>query len=756
MATLQETKIDATSAMILPAGTTAERPGGPAGGAMRFNTTLGYTEFYNGNSWKRLTGQDEKRNHATSGVVSKNGIYTSHTWQYRPFYFDSNQSSVTDNSGDGTTWLTMKTFRATETNLMAVHFWAYIQSGTYYFAWRIRKNGSDVLFSSNYNGNKKPGTGNVHVYREFYAENMSVEKNDIITVEMISSNGDGTPQAGNGQVCYLRDLQAYYHGGKFVPSMDGTVEVLIVAGGGAGGGATTGGSYHGAGGGGGAGGVLYRSAYPVTAGTEYDIVVGRGGFGASASIGGNGINSSFDSLTAIGGGGGGRSNSGAAPTSGGSGGGGTRESNAGASGTAGQGFAGGTGGPSGGGGGGGGGASQAGRDATEQYPGRGGNGLQFSISGRPEYYGGGGAGGGGGNPNASPYYGNTGGAGGGGASGWKDSGAGIPGKSGTGGGGGGGAAITDRSDSFSAGGNGGTGVVIVRYISANYKPMICNVYTKPGGDGKWVCPPNVNQIEVLVAGGGGGGGSTGSIQAGGGGGAGGLLYDGAYPVTPGTTYNVTVGAGGARGDSGQTWDGYDGGNSSFDTITATGGGGGGGQQDRSGRSGGSGGGRSSGGGAGGAGSGTAGQGFPGGTSNYGNGGSNSPPYQCGGGGGAGGPGGNGKDNPPNVGGPGLCFTLEGYPKWYAGGGGAGMRNDRFGSDVSTGEHVFQNLGSMGGFGGGGRGGERIDSIANVAKYAGQDGEHGTGAGGGGGANSAVGQNAGYGGDGVVVIRYAAT
>jgi len=756
MATLQNTKVDASSAMILPAGTTAERPGTPSAGAMRFNTSLGYTEYYNGNAWKKFTGYQENRNHATGGIISKQGIYTSHTYQYRPFYFDSNQSAVTDNSGDGTTWLTMKTFRATETNLMAVHFWAYIQSGTYYFAWRIRRNSSETLVSSYYAGNKKPGTGNVHVYREFYAENMSVNKNDIITVEMVSSDGSGTPTAGNGQVCYLRDLQAYYHGGKFVPSMDGYVEVLCVAGGGGGGGATTGGSYHGAGGGGGAGGLLYRSAYPVTAGTEYDVVVGRGGFGANASRGGEGNNSSFDSLIATGGGGGARSNSGDAATSGGSGGGGSRESTSGASGIAGQGFNGGNAGPGGGGGAGGGGAGTPGEGATNQYPGRGGDGLQFAISGRPEYYGGGGAGGGGGNPNAAPYYGNTGGAGGGGASGWKDSASGIHGTSGTGGGGGGGAAITDRSDSTSAGGNGGSGVVIVRYISANYKPMISNAYTKTDGDSKWVCPPGVTQVEVLVVAGGGGGGSTGSIQAGGGGGAGGLLYDAAYPVTPGSTYSVTVGAGGAPGDASSSWDGYNGGNSAFDTITATGGGGGGGQQDRSGQAGGSGGGRASGGGSGSEGAGIAGQGFSGGTSNYGNGGGNSSPYQCGGGGGAGGPGGNGKDNPPNVGGPGLCFTLEGYAKWYAGGGGAGMRNNRFGTGVSTGEHIFQNLGSMGGFGGGGRGGERIDSIANDGKYAGEDGLNGTGGGGGGGAYAANGQNGGRGGDGIVVIRYAAT
>ena len=43
----------------------------------------------------------------------------------------------------------------------------------------------------------------------------------------------------------------------------------------------------------------------------------------------------------------------------------------------------------------------------------------------------------------------------------------------------------------------------------------------------------------------------------------------------GTVYTVTVGNGGAKGDSGTNYDGYNGGDSSFDDVVATGGGGGG-------------------------------------------------------------------------------------------------------------------------------------------------------------------------------------
>lgn len=41
----------ATGAMYLPAGTTAQRPASPAAGMMRFNTTTGLVEAYNGTSW---------------------------------------------------------------------------------------------------------------------------------------------------------------------------------------------------------------------------------------------------------------------------------------------------------------------------------------------------------------------------------------------------------------------------------------------------------------------------------------------------------------------------------------------------------------------------------------------------------------------------------------------------------------------------------------------------------------------------------
>ena len=40
------------SRFTFPIGTTAERPSSPAAGHVRYNTTLGYAEVYNGSAWE--------------------------------------------------------------------------------------------------------------------------------------------------------------------------------------------------------------------------------------------------------------------------------------------------------------------------------------------------------------------------------------------------------------------------------------------------------------------------------------------------------------------------------------------------------------------------------------------------------------------------------------------------------------------------------------------------------------------------------
>jgi hypothetical protein len=258
------------------------------------------------------------------------------------------------------------------------------------------------------------------------------------------------------------------------PQFSGVTDFLVIAGGGSGG--------YRKGGGGGAGG--YRNSYStessggggssessltLSQGTTYTITVGAGGAsvttvghgntGSDSSISGSDITT----ITSTGGAGGTSEDSGANPNSnGGSGAGGSGAIpyTAGGSGTANQGFDGGDGeagaqAAAGGGGG----AGVAGSNGVEgSNGGNGGNGLASSITGSSVSRGGGG----GGNIEVSSLPGGSGGTGGGG-----DAGAGNPsattGTAGTANTGGGGGGCQNQNT-----GAGGSGVVILRFATADY------------------------------------------------------------------------------------------------------------------------------------------------------------------------------------------------------------------------------------------------------------------------------------------------
>jgi hypothetical protein len=263
-----------------------------------------------------------------------------------------------------------------------------------------------------------------------------------------------------------------------------SVDYLVVGGGG---GST------GRGGGGGGGGFREGTAYSITASTNYTVTVGGGGAGLTGDIGtpgGNGSDSTFDTITSAGGGGGG--SWGATPynvsdmtgQNGGCGGGGGcgwyTYGPGGYGNTPGtlpvQGYDGGTGYStynasveSCGGGGGAGSVGEA-ADQSMGDGGDGGGGAQSVIT--TYYYGGGG--GGGGNPGATPGWGGSGGGGNGNTTGNAGDGS-----VNTGGGGGG----TTYYNYYS--GNGGAGVVVLKFpntltISVGYG--LTYSYTTSGSD----------------------------------------------------------------------------------------------------------------------------------------------------------------------------------------------------------------------------------------------------------------------------------
>ncbi len=240
-----------------------------------------------------------------------------------------------------------------------------------------------------------------------------------------------------------------------------SVDYLVVGGGGGGGGTLSGG-------GGGAGGMLTGSGYPVNQSEVYAVSVGSGGSGGGVvppfdpgQAGVNGGNSSFDTIIAIGGGGGGVQIGTTTGKNGGSGGGGSNM-DPGGSGIPGQGSSGGIGyGTTSASTGGGGGAGSSGSDGTSTEGGAGGNGLASSITGSSIFY----AGGGGGVTYLRTVPG-TGGAGGGGSGAGTMSA--VNGTNDLGGGGGGG---SYTGLNYLPGADGGSGVVIIRYLT---QPITAN------------------------------------------------------------------------------------------------------------------------------------------------------------------------------------------------------------------------------------------------------------------------------------------
>lgn len=231
---------------------------------------------------------------------------------------------------------------------------------------------------------------------------------------------------------------------------------------------------------------------------------------------------------------------------------------------------------------------------------------------------------------------------------------------------------------------------------------------------------------LIVAGGGGGAGSNPSAgYPGAGGGAGGLIT-GNINLSSGTTYTITVGAGGTTTANGVV--AGNGSNSSAFSLTAIGGGGGGSNSPTgAGKVGGSGGG----------GFGYLNNQWLGGAGTLGQGNAGGAGYSddvtftnSGGGGGAGAVGGNANVTYGGVGGSGISSTITGATVSYAGGGGG-----------STGQNAT-NV-ATGGVGGGGSGGAG-PSGSGPSPTA---GNVNTGGGGGGG----IGTAGGTGGSGVVIL-----
>ena len=230
------------------------------------------------------------------------------------------------------------------------------------------------------------------------------------------------------------------------------------------------------------------------------------------------------------------------------------------------------------------------------------------------------------------------------------------------------------------------------------------------GTTNWTLPVGVTSVEYLVIAGGGAG--AGNNWDGGGGGAGGFWGGTLTGLTGSQTVNV-----GAGGSGRTNLPGLNGTSSTFSNITAIGGGGGG---TNAGIVGGSGGG----------GGGDAGSGAATVDAAHGNKGGNAASNSAGGGGGAGGVGGNGNANSNGgIGGIGKNNSIIGISTCYAGGGGGAAY------------YVAGGTATCGGGAGVTGANNGVNATAN------------TGGGGGGGNGNGGTSIGGYGGSGIVIIKY---
>jgi len=288
-------------------------------------------------------------------------------------------------------------------------------------------------------------------------------------LQVQATGGDEVYDINVGGVPYR--VHEFHGDGILDVIVGGDVEYLIIGGGGGGGSNDAGG--------GGAGGMIEGSG-EVEVGSE-SVVVGQGGEGGTPAGGGGeegnpGEDSSFLGQVAYGGGFGGTNSD--PGGDGGSGGGGGDGGEPGGSGVAGQGNDGGWGNNNGGGGGG---AGEPGEEGTPDGDADGGDGLQSSITGTPTYYAGGGAG-----SDSNDAYSLEGGLGGGGDGDCCNGGDGEPN---TGGGGGG------ASYNATNGGDGGSGIVIIRYALANPDDSDAPANTLIESRGRNTCQPSSRQVE---------------------------------------------------------------------------------------------------------------------------------------------------------------------------------------------------------------------------------------------------------------------
>jgi hypothetical protein len=469
-----------TDSIVIPVGDDGARSGTELG-QLRYNTTTGLAEFYTINGWSAVAAPPTIT--TISGVINAD---TNSTLTVNGTNFVSGSVVQIEGAGVSGTPRTLVTTFVNSAQITAATASSSVNyvGGASFNVTVVNPSGLSATLEGAGNIDRDPAwTTSVG--------NLGTDQDRPVPGAALSTFGS------------YRVLALTAGGGTWTPTFTGTVDVLVVGGGGGGG--------FQVGGGGGAGGLIYRSSLSVTSGSGITYYVGEGGRGAgwagtgeannspSDLVAFGGQDSYFGSLTAKGGGAGANHNTGARTgpigpydglgQAGGSGGGGAgdsasrnraggtgnQSSQAGDSGSFGFGTNGGTGLASSWAGGGGGGAGGAGSNATSNTGGPGGVGKDYSAQfgttyGQSGFFAGGGGGCSSGGSGTPAVAGGNGGGGRGFANNGTELGGGTTGGDGTVNTGGGGGGVRDGAP-YTRAGNGGSGIILIRYlVSAETTP----------------------------------------------------------------------------------------------------------------------------------------------------------------------------------------------------------------------------------------------------------------------------------------------
>ena len=124
--------------------------------------------------------------------------------------WNSEGEICSQDNNTGGTYTTMKTWIADRTGCLTLRFAGYIQSGPTYWAWRVVKNGSTSFVCASYISCLAPGCStDVHSYRTFQSNIGPVNPGDCVTLQMVSSDGGGSPVNGQGQYLFAKELRLH-------------------------------------------------------------------------------------------------------------------------------------------------------------------------------------------------------------------------------------------------------------------------------------------------------------------------------------------------------------------------------------------------------------------------------------------------------------------------------------------------------------------------------------------------------------------